>query len=155
MTLTQEQVAHIRTLEDVSGRITPDVIVQDARRKDSPLHDLFEWDKSKAAAIYWIAQAREIIGAVRIVVTHQTAVVHAPVYVRDPDANNDEQGYRSVAALRSEPERAREALVATLEVAAGHVRRAFDLAEPLGLAGQIDALLDEIVGVQRRISSAA
>jgi uncharacterized protein YigE (DUF2233 family) len=151
--LTQEQIAHLRTLEDSLGKLTPDRVVEDAKRKQSPLHALFEWDKAKAAAIQWIAQAREIIGAVQIVVTNETTTVRTPVYVRDPDASG--QGYRSVMALRADPDRARESLVYTLEVAAGHLRRAYELAQPLGLAMEVDALLDQIVGVQRSIKTAA
>lgn len=154
MTLTQEQIAHVRSLEDARGGITPDVVVADAKRKDSPLHGLFEWDKGKAAAAHWIQQAREVIGAVRVVVVNQTSTFRAPVYMRDPDAAGG-QGYRSVVALRSEQDRAREALVATLRTAAGHLERAHALAEPLGLASEIDDLVARIVGVQRSVTSLA
>lgn len=153
MKLTQEQIAHIQSLEDDRGLITPSRVVEDARSKASLLHNLFEWDRSKAASAHWIAQAREIIGAVRIVTTNTTSTVKAPFYVRDTASVG--QGYRSVAALRGDPAQARESLVYTLEVAAGHVRRALDLAEPLGLSGEIDALLDQIIGVQRVIKTAA
>lgn len=153
MTLTQEQIAHVRSLEDARGGITPDVVVADAKRKDSPLHDLFEWDKGKAAAMHWIQQAREVIGAVRVVVVNQTSTLRVPVYMRDPDANG--QGYQSVVALRSEPDRAREALVATLRTAAGHVERARALAEPLGLSSEIDDLMTRIVGLQMAVTSVA
>lgn len=153
MTLTQEQIAFVRSLENEHGQITPDIVIQAARPKDSPIHDEFEWDKGKAAMMQWIHQARLIIGAVTIVVTNTTSTVKTPFYVRDPDA--DGQGYQSVAALKADPEKARRSLVYTLEVASGHIRRACDLAEPLGLVGEIDALLDQIVGVQRRLTAAA
>lgn len=153
MTLTQEQIDRVRSLEDADGRITPEIVVDDAKRKDSPLHDLFVWDKSKAAMMTWLHQAREVIGAVRIVVQSSTTTLKNPIYVRDPDATG--QGYRSVMSLRKDPQKARESLVYTLEVAAGHVRRALELAEPLGLSGEVDGLLEQIVGVQRAISTAA
>lgn len=153
MTLTLDQIAHVRALEDAQGHITPDIVVADARQKTSPLHELFEWDKSKAAAAYWIWQARTIIGAVHVTVVNETTTVKAPYYVRDPEA--DGQGYRSVTALRSDPQQARASLTYTLEVAAGHIRRAYDLAEPLGMAGEIDGLLEAVAGVQRALRSAA
>lgn len=153
MKLTEEQVARIQSLEDQRGSVTPDRVVEDARQRNSPLHDLFEWDKSKAAMAHWIQTAREIIGAVRIVVTNQTTIIKAPMYVRDPEANG--QGYRSVTALRGDSAQARESLIYTLEVAAGHLRRAMDLAEPLGLSAEIDALMDQIAGVQRSVKTAA
>lgn len=153
MKLTQEQIDRIQSLEDERGQVTADRVVEDARSKSSPLHGLFEWDKSKAAAAYWIQQAREIIGAVRVVVTNNTSTVKAPVYVRDMAA--DGQGYRNVSSLRADPQQARESLIYTLDVAAGHVRRALDLAGPLGLSGEIDALIEHIVGVQRITKEAA
>lgn len=153
MTLTQEQIAHVRSLEDAEGRLTPDVVVADAKRKDSPIHSLFEWDKTKAAAILWIQQAREVIASVTIVRQHETTIVNSVVYVRDPDATG--QGYRSVMALRSEPDRAREALIIALKTATGHLRRCYDMAEEIGLSSDIDGLVEQIVGLQRRLESAA
>jgi hypothetical protein len=153
MTLTQDQIAHVRSLEDGLGNITPDMIVADAKRPDSPLHDLFEWDPNIAAAAHWIQQAREVIGAVRVVIVNQTTTIRVPVYVRDPDATG--QGYRSVMALRSEPEKAREALITTLKTAGGHLQRGHELAEVLGLQGEIDELIEQLVGLQRKLTSIA
>ena len=153
MKLTIEQEDRVRSLADAEGRITPDVVVEDARDKKSPLHSLFEWDKGKAAMAHWIDQARVVIGAVRIAVTHSTTITKAVMYVRDPDAAG--QGYRSVVNLKSEPDKARDSLVYTLEVAAGHLRRAYQMAETLGLSGEIEALLDRVAGVQRSIREAA
>lgn len=153
MKLTEQQVATLKALEDSTGRLTPDDVVTAAKSKKSPLHDLFEWDDAAAASIQRIAQAREVIGAVRYVHSTTTATVRSPHYVRDPEA--DGQGYRSVTELRKDPAQARESLIYTLEVAAGHVRRAYDLAEPLGLSMEVDALLEQIVGLQRSLKSAA
>lgn len=154
MTLTREQIERVRSLEDARGGITPDVIVQDAKDKKSPLHGLFEWNREKAAGAHWVDTARAIIGAVRVVVTNQTTVVRAPVYVRDPSAGSD-QGYRSTTALRLDPEQARESLVLILRVAAGHVARALEVAEPLGLSADVEGLIEEIVGLERKVSKAA
>ena len=153
MKLTDEQIARIKGLEDARRQLAPDSVVEDAKDKRSPLHALFEWDRSKAARAHWLDRAREIIGAVRVVVTTQDVSIKTPCYVRDPEASG--QGYRSVAALRGDPAQARASLVFTLEVAAGHLRRAYDLATPLGLDGDIDAILLQVAGVQRRTKDAA
>lgn len=153
MTLTELQIAHVRSLEDAQGRLTPDQVVADARLKRSPLHGLFEWDKDKAAMMHWIDTARAVIGAVRIVVTTEVVAVKRPIYVRDPDATG--QGYRSAMSLRNDPEAARRSLIYTLEVAAGHIRRAIELAEPLGLSDDIDALLLQVLNLQHRTAEAA
>lgn len=154
MKLTSEQEEHVRSLADGNGRITPSVVVDDARQKSSPLHGLFEWDKGKAAMAHWIDQARVIIGAVRVVVTNETTTIKAPLYVRDPDAAGG-QGYRSVVNLRSDPAKSRDALVYTLEVAAGHLRRAYEIAESLGLQAEVDGLLERVSGLQRTLRQAA
>jgi len=154
MKLTTEQIARIKSLEDEQGDVTADQVVADAKDKKSPLHELFEWDKAKAAAAHWRDQARQIIGAVRLIVTNETTTVSVSGYVHVPRADGT-QGYRSVSALRANPDQARESLIYTLEVASGHLRRAFDLAGPLGMSGEIDALIDQVVGVQRSLKVAA
>ncbi len=153
MRLTEAQVARVRSLEDAAGRLTADLVVEDAKNRTSPLHPLFTWDRSKAAAAYWLAEAREVIASVRLVVTNETTTLRVPVYVRATDMVG--QGYRSVRALRADPAQARESLIYTLEVAAGHLRRAMDLAGPLGLSADIDRLIEEVVGVQRALEKAA
>jgi hypothetical protein len=153
MKLNSAQIERLRSLETEHGGITPDAVVSDAKQQDSPLHSLFEWNVQKAAAKYWIETAREVIASVTLIVTTTTHTLRAPNYVRDPSATG--QGYRSVVALKSEPERAREVVIATLDVAAGHIRRAFDLAETLGVEKDIDQLLEQIVGLRRKIEVAA
>jgi hypothetical protein len=146
MTLTNTQIGRLRSLENSHGQITPSQVVRDAKDKRSPLHVLFDWNAKRAAEKHWLWRAREIIGAVTVVVTNETTTIRSPVYVHIPSAKG--QGYQTVATLRQKPGQARDSLVYTLEMAAGHVRRALDLAAPLGLQDQIHALLDEIVGVQ-------
>lgn len=153
MKLTQAQIATITALEDSEGRITPQQVVEAARDEASPLHGLFDWDAASAAERWWLHQAREILGAVKVQVTTQQAVISAPCYVVDTEAEG--AGYRSVASLKKNPASARESLIYTLEVAAGHVRRAFDLAGPLGLQDEVDRLLKQITGLQRAIGKKA
>lgn len=47
-------------------RLTPRVVVDDARVSDSPLHDCFEWDNVRAGELYREAQARAVIRSIRI-----------------------------------------------------------------------------------------
>lgn len=153
MKLTDAQIARVRELETARGEITPRAVVEDAKDKDSPLHSLFEWNKAKAAEAHWLQVAREVIGSVTLIVTTTEHTIKAPHYVRDPDANG--QGYRSVSSLRNDPDSAREALIYALQVASGHLRRAQDLAAPLGMQAEIDHLLMQVAGVQRLITAKA
>lgn len=52
---------HFEKLEKKHGEITPEIILDDARKKSSVLHDCFEWDDGRAAEKYRLSQARFII----------------------------------------------------------------------------------------------
>ncbi len=155
MKLTIAQIDHVRSLHDERETITPERVVADAKDKKSPLHDLFEWNKDKASMAHWLVQAREVIVSVpQVRVENQEFPIKSPFYVRDTSMGG-EQGYRSVSALRADPPAARESLIYTLEVASGHLRRAFALAGPLGLSAEIDGMIEQITGLQRSIKEAA
>jgi hypothetical protein len=49
------------------GFLTPEVLVEEARPADHPLHSRFEWDDSIAGEAYRKVQAAELIRSVRIV----------------------------------------------------------------------------------------
>ena len=147
MKLTQAQIVRIKALENSKGQITARRVLEDAKKPKSPLHSLFNWDIKTAAEHWWLHRARLIIGAVTVQVTHEHATVKASGYIVDTSVKGD--GYRSVVAMKRDTESARESLIYTLETAAGHIRRAYDLAGPLGLRREIDALLAQIAGVTR------
>lgn len=153
MKLTQAQLAAIKALENDRGQITPRQIVQAAKNKRSPLHALFDWNKDTAAEHWWMHKARLILNAVTIQVTTQEFTYKASAYMVDTTVEG--QGYRSVVALKGDTESARESLIYTLEMAAGQLRRALDLAAPLGLSREIDPLLAQIAGVRRVIEAKA
>lgn len=153
MKLTQAQLARIKGLENTKGQITARSVLDDAKLTRSPLHALFNWDVKHAAERWWLHRARLIIGAVSIQVTHNHTVLKSPMYVVDTSAKGD--GYRSIASMKTDTASARESLVYTLETAAGHLRRAYDLAAPLGLQREIDALLAQIAGVTKIVAKKA
>jgi len=128
------------------GKIRPDDVVADARDPDSPLHDRFQWDVNKAAHAHWLDTARELIRAVRVTITTDTTVVSSVAYVRDPSVDADEQGYVSVATLRSDEDLAREAIVYEFARANGALARAREVAAALNLRSEVDRL---IAGVNR------
>lgn len=138
-----------------NGRLTPDDVVADAKRKDSPLHAMFEWDVKKAAAQHWVDTARAIIGSVEVRVTMDHITVRVPFYVRDPSAKSDEQGYIAVSALSRDHDSARVAIINEFQRAADQLRRARHLAMALGLANEIDGIVASIVDLRDRVKHAA
>lgn len=153
MKLTQAQLEAIHALENKRGQIAPRQVVEAAKRKSSPLHDLFDWNVTSASGKWWLHQARLIIGAVTIQVQTTEFAYRASAYMVDTEATG--AGYRSVVSLKADPDSARESLIYTLSVASGHLRRALDLAAPLGLSKEIDELLQKIAGVSRIVESKA
>lgn len=153
MKLTEEQTARLASLADRDGRLLPSAVLADARLESSPLHNLYTWNRNRAAQFYYEVRTREIIASVRIAVTTTNSIIRAPMYLKDTSVEGE--GYRSVIALRDDPVNARASLVYTLEIAAGHVRRAYDVAQPLGLAGEVDAILEQLTGLTRRLRDVA
>lgn len=136
------------------GRLTPNAVLEDAKDPDSPLHDSFEWDDEKAAHAHRIEQARALITSVRVVQRTDKTAVRAVFYVRDPSAENDEQGYVSTSTLRSDQDMAREAVVAEFTRVADALRRAREIAKALDLGDEIEGLLRSVVDLRERIQPA-
>lgn len=59
--------AELKNIEKEYGVITPHVVVDCAKKKDSPLHPYFTWDNEKAAQEYRLWQARQIISTIVLV----------------------------------------------------------------------------------------
>lgn len=127
-----------------NGKLTPDLVVQDAEQSDSPLHELFEWDDGVAGHKYRIEQARNVITSVRVVITTENKTFSSVFYTRDPSAEPNEQGYVSLTTLKSDKDLARESVVMEFSRAAAYLERARVHAEALGLAEDVDALLVDV-----------
>lgn len=125
-----------------AGRITPDAVIAEAAKKDSVLHDLFEWDGKKAAHEHRLYQARGLISSVRVITKTERTTISTVCYVRDPDADAEEQGYVAIASLIGDTERSRGVLVAEFARAAAALRRARELAVAFSLDGEVDAIVE-------------
>lgn len=135
------------------GVLTPELVIADAKKKDSPLHGQFEWDVKQAAYQHWLDQARALIRAVRVVVTEER--ISAPAWVRDPNAEHDAQGYVSTVSLRSDADSARVVVVAEFARAAAAIRRAREVAKALDLEAVMDDLIVRIEYTRTSVSQQA
>lgn len=72
-----------------NSRLTPEIVVEEARNLDSPIHAAFEWDDTVAAAQYRIEQAGHLIRCIAVDISRsnlETKAVRAFVNVeRDSD----------------------------------------------------------------------
>ena len=67
----QQTGERIELLESKYGKITPQIVLSDAKKKASPLHDGFEWDDSIAAEQHRLDQARFILRQIVIVTSDE------------------------------------------------------------------------------------
>lgn len=153
MKITEEVKQHLAALE-VSGRLTPEAVVEDAKREDSPLHGFFKWDLEAAAELHWLDRARQLIRAVKVVIVRNDYTFKAPFYVPDPSRAGKEQGYTSLVTLRGDPIAARESLVIECERAAAVLKRAQKIAMALGLESEIDDILSRLSGFAHHLAAA-
>lgn len=150
MTLSKKQTTHLRTLEK-KGRITPIRVVEDAKRKDSPLHSIFTWDLRKAAEAHWLDKAAEVIRTYKVIVRVGALQLAYPVYIRDPTLSASERGSIRLDTLKSHKTMAKKALAQECRNLAGSLRRAHGIAIVLGLEGLFQHMLDQILEMERTL----
>lgn len=151
---TKKQVEQrLAEIED-EGRLTPDAVVEDARSESSPLHGLFEWDDAKAAHKQRIERARTIIRSVVVQRKVDKKTVSSVCYVRDPSAGR-EQGYASVAKIRTDAEQAQQVMYAELDRIESCLRRAREVASVLGLDQEMEVLIGRVLSIRDDVGKAA
>lgn len=75
---------------NTKGLLVPRSVVNSARSPDSPLHRYFEWDDGKAADLWRIEQARELI--VRVTIEHESSDKPVQAYVSLPSTRTKKGG---------------------------------------------------------------
>lgn len=142
----------VKSLADEEGRISPDLVVAIAEPEDHPLHGQFVWDNKIAGHQFRLGQARALIRHV-MSYDYETIVEYSynvPHFIRDPEAPAHEQGYRAVTEIRKDPLLARRSMNRELTVALAHLRRAKGISMALGFESEIDDLIAQIIGLQRK-----
>ena len=110
--LKQARLEIQRIADEQGGEITAAQVVNEARKPDSSLHSLFDWDDQSAAEKHRLTQARTLIRSIRVEIKTETTKVRAVGFVRNPDVDPKEQGYVSVDSVRSDEDRQRDILLA-------------------------------------------
>lgn len=134
---------------DQAGRLTPKQVVKEARNEKSPLHFAFPWtwDTTKASQKWLEHQARKLIESYYVTVSVETVPVEnrgqVVAFVRDPEADPDQQQY--VAAARLEGEAAERLLAQELARIAGYIERGWGIAQQVQLEEQYVERLTALV----------
>ncbi len=102
--MNQAQHEELKRLaaEAPSGLLTAESVVEHAKKEDSPLHELFEWDDSEAAKLFRVQQARQVIRAYVRYEPRTARKVRGLVSV--PTDRVNEGGYRTTEAVANRPE---------------------------------------------------
>ena len=100
-----EAMNEIQRIESLYGKITAETVLKAAKDKDCILHKLFEWDDSKAAEKYRMAQARTLINNIEVKIISDGEERHIPVYevvnIRPEDDSDEQPGrqYKHINTL--------------------------------------------------------
>lgn len=138
------------------GKLTPKIVVDEARRtKGSALWKMFTWDVKRAAEAHWYYTARHLIDSIKVDIVTEHFTIKAPVYVRDPSVPSHEQGFISVAKLRSDIDLSREAVINEFARAAAALTRAKAVSLALGLADEIEAIRGRVIDLSERARGAS
>lgn len=146
---------HLIALHAKHGTLTPELVVEDARSKNSPLHGLFEWDTKKAALAHWHDVARALIRNVRVTVVNESRTLRAPYFVRDQSLPVHQQGYTTIDRVRSDADLARDTVADECSRALAAFRRAADVAAAVGVEQDIRALMDQTMALGDRVRESA
>jgi hypothetical protein len=101
-----------------NGILHPDAVVRFAEQKKSALHDMFEWDDSKAGEAHRLWQARQIISLELVIIDKKTGDIielalktskeewkEVRKYISLPidRGNSNDKGYRSLNDVFHDP----------------------------------------------------
>ena len=139
-----------------AGILKPDDVIKDARDPKSPLHDYpgwGGWDDEKAAMEHYRTVARRIISGVYIEQKTETRIVSVPRYVRDPASEPEEQGYAETLTIKDDKELSKELLREEFQRVRALLERACDIADVIGLGGELKDLLKRVLVMQQKVAA--
>lgn len=87
------------------GLLRPAAVVEAAKPVDSPLHNAFTWDDTKAAYEYRLLQAQKLIRSFKVTIEDGDKKFDAPVFVNlstDRVGGKDDNPYRLTESLRND-----------------------------------------------------
>ena len=87
-----DAVNELRRIENLYGSLTPENILKASTPKKAVLHNIFEWDKDKAAYNYNLQQARVILNNIQITVISDGESKKVDVY----EVTSINEGYKNI-----------------------------------------------------------
>ena len=124
---------HLEGLRKKLGRkLTAEDVLKSAKAHRSPIHQHFEWDDTEAAKQHRLAQARELVRHVAVLVPVQGEAeprkVRAFLHVE-----NEESGYESLKTTLKDPEYRKQVIARAFKEFESWQKRYQDLEELAGI----------------------
>jgi hypothetical protein len=96
--ITEKRIKEILEIKKTQG-LTAENIIQEARNPKSSLHDLFEWDNTKAGHEYRLHQARVFINEIKIEIGDKELFAFENVEVRSISGDSEETAERQYKTM--------------------------------------------------------
>lgn len=146
--------ARLRELQQVTGALTPDAVVNAAKPPEDILHAEFDWDDASAAHTARLATARRLIRRVRYTEVVVDCVQATPYYVQTEIAPN-QRGYLPLDKLKDDKEKAKRALMEEFQRIANAIHRARAVTDVLGpeLRVELDRMLEHVIVIREEIAA--
>lgn len=136
------------------GVLTPDAVINEAKKKTSVLHGEFEWDDTVAAKKYRIDQARRIIRTVKYPVETEYGIKRSIRYIQDPMLDEKVQGYRDIVEVRDDSAMARASMALEFKNAKSYLYRALNVAEVLGMSADVEKIVAALDSLTEKLKAA-
>ena len=131
----------LERLEGKLGPLTPDQVVEAARKKRSSMHKAFEWDDSKAAILGRRAQAKSLLGGIIVIIEDQEPIRKFIKVVTRPENPEDKvSGYVTLAAAMSDKDQRKAILLRAKRELASFARKYKGLKELASVISVIESL---------------
>lgn len=135
-----EELARI---EKENGSLTPELVVDESREENAPLHPVFEWDDKKAAEHYRVMQAGSLIRNVTVKIEEAPRMEPTRAFVNVAPVGQRKGIFVSIKSAMDDEE-TRETVVARALAELEKVKEKYkDLHELAGIFAEIDRLTME------------
>ena len=99
--VTKSRINEILKIKENCG-LTPENVVDAARDKNNPLHDIFEWNNSKAGKQWRLQQARMFINEIKVIIEDKEIYVYENVKVMVDDVTVNRE-YKTLTEIKKTP----------------------------------------------------
>lgn len=94
----EDAANELARIQNLYGKITPEVLVREATEKSSPLHSYFEWDDEKAGHRWRVQQARILLNNIQVKVVSDGEERRISVF----EVTSTSEGYKSIDTFTRE-----------------------------------------------------